>query len=60
MFSPGRDERTPSVWGKHANYFVNHGEGTSREFLELMEEVQMRVAAEFHVKLEPEVKIWGD
>lgn len=47
------------VSGKHANYFVNEGGGTSRDFLELMAEVQKRVAGEFGVQLHPEVKVWG-
>ncbi len=47
------------VSGKHANYFVNEGSGTSKDFLELMAEVQRRVKAEFGVELQPEVKVWG-
>lgn len=43
----------------HANYFVNSGTGTCREFLSLMQEVQKRVQDQFGVRLEPEVKIWG-
>jgi UDP-N-acetylmuramate dehydrogenase len=48
-----------SVSSKHANYFVNDGEGTCRDFLELMEEVQRVVRERFGVELRPEVKIWG-
>jgi UDP-N-acetylmuramate dehydrogenase len=47
------------VSGKHANYFVNEGGGTSRDFLDLMHEVQERVAGQFGVALEPELKFWG-
>lgn len=43
----------------HANYFVNRGEGTSDEFLALLDDVKGRVAAEFGVELVPEVKFWG-
>lgn len=48
-----------SVSGKHANYFINDGEGTATEFLELMREVQERVQADAGVELQPEVRIWG-
>ena len=47
------------VSGKHANYFVNEGGGTSKDFLDLMAEVHDRVATEFSIELLPEVKIWG-
>lgn len=47
------------VSGVHANYFVNDGKGTCRDFLALMAEVKKRVQGEFGVVLEPEVKLWG-
>ena len=47
------------VSGVHANYFVNAGTGTCREFLALLEEVRKRVQSKFGVYLEPEVKLWG-
>ncbi len=47
------------VSGVHANYFVNAGAGTCREFLALLEEVRKRVQSKFGVYLEPEVKLWG-
>lgn len=47
------------VSGLHANYFVNLGGGTCRDFLALMEEVRRRVQDQFGVWLEPEVKTWG-
>ena len=47
------------VSGVHANYFVNTGEGTCAEFLQLMAEVRKRVQAKSGVYLEPEVKLWG-
>lgn len=47
------------VSGKHANYFVNAGGGTSRDFLALIEDVRERVNEKFGVVLVPEVKIWG-
>ncbi len=47
------------VSGVHANYFVNTGGGTCRDFLALLEEVRRRVQDLFGVYLEPEVKLWG-
>lgn len=47
------------VSGKHANYFVNEGGGTSRDFLDLIADVRERVHSRFDVELQPEVKIWG-
>lgn len=47
------------VSGKHANYFVNSGQGTCADFRALMEQVQRRVQAEFGVELVPEVRFWG-
>lgn len=48
-----------SVSAKHANYFVNEGEGTAQDFLRLMATVQARVLERFAVRLEPEVRFWG-
>jgi UDP-N-acetylmuramate dehydrogenase len=45
------------VSGRHANYFVSDG-GSSRDFLELLEEVRAGVRERFGVELEPEVKVW--
>jgi UDP-N-acetylmuramate dehydrogenase len=47
------------VSGIHANYFVNTGDGTCKDFLALMQEVVHRVQGEFGIFLEPEVRIWG-
>lgn len=47
------------VSGVHANYFVNTGAGTCRQFLDLLDEVRRRVQGQFGVMLEPEVKLWG-
>lgn len=46
------------VSGKHANYFVNTGEGTCSDFLALVDEVRERVRGEFGVELELEVVRW--
>ena len=44
---------------KHANYFVNKGEGTAQQVLELVERVRERVREDAGVELELEVKLWG-
>ncbi len=41
----------------HANFIVNKGRGTQKDFLRLMEQVQERVMKRFNILLEPEVKI---
>ena len=48
-----------AVSAKHANYFVNEGEGSAKDFVALMHEVQRRVKERFAVDLEPEVRFWG-
>ena len=47
------------VSGKHANYFINEGDGTSQDFLDLIRDVQDRVREEFAIELHPEVRVWG-
>lgn len=48
-----------TVSALHANYFINEGEGTCSDFLELMDDVRLRVLAHSGVELGSEVKIWG-
>jgi UDP-N-acetylmuramate dehydrogenase len=43
---------------KHANFFINLGEGKFDDFIRLMDIVQKSVYEQFGVKLTPEVKIW--
>ena len=43
----------------HANFFINRGNGTASDFLQLMGEVTQRVTKHFGVILEPEIKIVG-
>lgn len=43
----------------HANYFINKGKATCRDFIELMEIVKMRVREHSGIILEPEIKIVG-
>ncbi|MDZ4383159.1 MAG: UDP-N-acetylmuramate dehydrogenase [Thermodesulfovibrionia bacterium] len=47
------------VSSAHANYFVNKGKATGRDFIELMETVKRRVNEQSGVTLEPEIKIIG-
>ena len=44
---------------KHANYFINKGKATCRDFIELMEKVMLRVKEHSGMILEPEIKIVG-
>ncbi|RMG05773.1 MAG: UDP-N-acetylmuramate dehydrogenase [Nitrospirae bacterium] len=44
---------------KHANFFVNTGEGTASEFLDLMHEVRRRVETHSGYRLVPEIKLLG-
>ncbi len=55
----GAREGNIKVSEKHANYFVNLGEGTSTQVLELMGRVQEAVEKEFGILLSPEIRIWG-
>jgi UDP-N-acetylmuramate dehydrogenase len=41
----------------HANYFINRGKGTSRDFIKLMEAVKTKVKEYCGIVLEPEIKI---
>lgn len=44
---------------KHCGFVINRGNATAAEVLELVEKVQERVKAEFHVNLEMEVQTLG-
>ena len=44
----------------HANYLVNHGGGTARDALKLIEVVRQRVREELSVELEMEVRVVGE
>ncbi len=41
----------------HANYFINLGRGSCKDFLQLMDIVRERIFKVFSVELEPEIKI---
>lgn len=47
-----------AVSSRHANFFVNTGEGRAKDFLELLSFVTDRVKERWGVILEPEVKLW--
>jgi UDP-N-acetylmuramate dehydrogenase len=44
----------------HANYFVNHGGGTAKDALKLIEHVKETVLAKLGVELEMEVRVLGE
>jgi len=44
---------------KHANFMVNTGDASAKDFILLMETVKKRVFDRFNIMLEPEVKIAG-
>ena len=48
-----------TVSGRHANFFVNEGEGTSSEFLAVVDEVRKRVRDQSGVELRMEIRMWG-
>jgi len=48
------------VWKKHANFIVNAGEATSNDVLELMFKMFMAVKDKYDIKLEPEVRFFGE
>ena len=52
----GRIEVSPV----HANYFVNLGDGTAQDALELIELVRQKVREKLGVELEPEVRVIGE
>jgi UDP-N-acetylmuramate dehydrogenase len=45
---------------KHANFIVNRGGASAADILALMELARERVAAQFGIKLEPEIRIIGE
>lgn len=47
------------VWGKHANFIVNTGDGTSEDILELIYKMYKQVKDTYTIELEPEVRFIG-
>lgn len=48
------------VWENHANFIVNHSDGSSLDVLELMAKMRAMVEERFAIKLEPEIIFLGD
>ena len=48
------------VSDKHCGFIINTGKATAADIKEVIEEVQERVKARFHVSLEPEIVFLGD
>ncbi len=53
----GAAEGSVEVSPRHANYFVNHGDGTATEVLRLMDRVRRAVRNRFDVELELELQV---
>ena len=45
---------------KHANFIINIGKATSNDIYKLIKIMRMKVFKKFNIKLETEVKFWGD
>lgn len=56
----GLTEGAAQVSEKHANFIVNLGNATARDVLVLMDRIRQAVQERFGVRLESEVRIWGD
>ncbi len=56
----GLREGEAQVSEKHANFIVNLGNATAKDVLILLDRVRNVVQERFGVRLEPEVKIWGE
>jgi UDP-N-acetylmuramate dehydrogenase len=56
----GATEGQAQISEKHANFIVNLGNATARDVLVLMERVRAAVEERFGVRLEAEVRIWGE
>lgn len=48
------------VWENHANFIVNHNDGTSTDVINLMREMQKRVKEKFDIELVPEIRFLGE
>lgn len=47
------------VWENHANFIVNHNNGTSQDVINLMREMRKRVKEKFDIELKPEIRFLG-
>ena len=48
------------ISSKHANFIVNRGGASAADILALMDLARERVAAQFGITLEPEIRIIGE
>lgn len=48
------------VWENHANFIVNHNNGTSEDVINLMREMRKRVRENFNIELKPEIRFLGE
>lgn len=48
------------IWENHANFIVNEGDATSSDVLELMFKMYMAVKDKYTIKLQPEVRYFGE
>lgn len=48
------------VWENHANFIVNYNDGTSKDVISLMREMQKRVKEKFDIELKPEIRFLGE
>jgi len=56
----GKTKGEAKISEKHANFIVNTGNASAADILWLMDRVREKVFQQFHITLEPEVKIVGD
>jgi UDP-N-acetylmuramate dehydrogenase len=56
----GKTKGGAKVSTKHANFLLNTGNASAADILSLMEYAQEKVFKQFHIRLEPEVKIVGE
>jgi UDP-N-acetylmuramate dehydrogenase len=45
---------------RHANFIINEHQATAKDVQALIQQIQDKVLAQFHVRLEPEVKRVGE
>ncbi|MBF0226488.1 MAG: UDP-N-acetylmuramate dehydrogenase [Desulfobacterales bacterium] len=53
----GKELGGAKISEKHANFLINTGKASSKNFIDLMELIQEKVKKSFNIMLEPEVKI---
>lgn len=48
------------IWAKHANFIVNAGDATSSDVLELMFKMYTAVKDKYNIRLQPEIRFFGE